>query len=41
VPDGPGLGIDLDESAFERFPYVAGETYAEVFPDHEAAGTRI
>jgi len=40
VPDGPGLGIELNESAFERFPYVSGETYAEVFPDHEAARIR-
>lgn len=36
APAGPGLGIEVDESAFERFPYVAGETYAEVFKDHEA-----
>jgi L-alanine-DL-glutamate epimerase-like enolase superfamily enzyme len=35
VPDGPGLGISIDEGAFDRFPYVAGETYAEVFPEHE------
>mgnify|MGYP000727913842 CR=1 FL=1 len=40
VPDGPGLGITIDESAFDRFPYVAGETYAEVFPEHEAGGFR-
>ena len=40
VPDGPGLGIELNESAFERFPYVSGETYAEVFPDHEAGRLR-
>ena len=40
VPDGPGLGITIDESAFARFPYVAGETYAEVFPEHEAGGFR-
>ncbi|MEO1020754.1 MAG: hypothetical protein AAFY56_24215, partial [Pseudomonadota bacterium] len=36
APEGPGLGIEVDESAFERYPYVAGETYAEVFKDHEA-----
>jgi L-alanine-DL-glutamate epimerase-like enolase superfamily enzyme len=35
VPDRPGLGISIDESAFDRFPYVSGETYAEVFPQHE------
>lgn len=40
VPDRPGLGIEIDESAFSRFPYVAGETYAEVFPEHEAGGFR-
>jgi L-alanine-DL-glutamate epimerase-like enolase superfamily enzyme len=40
VPDGPGLGVTIDESAFARFPYVAGETYAEVFPEHEAGGFR-
>jgi L-alanine-DL-glutamate epimerase-like enolase superfamily enzyme len=40
VPDGPGLGITIDESAFSRFPYIAGETYAEVFPEHEAGGFR-
>jgi hypothetical protein len=40
VPDGPGLGIELNESALERFPYVSGETYAEVFPDHESARIR-
>lgn len=36
APDGPGLGIEIDEAAFERYPYVAGETYAEVFKEHEA-----
>jgi L-alanine-DL-glutamate epimerase-like enolase superfamily enzyme len=35
VPTGPGLGIELDETLFESFPYVPGETYAEVFPEHE------
>jgi len=40
VPDGPGLGIDIDEAAFARFPYVAGGTYAEMFPDHETARLR-
>jgi L-alanine-DL-glutamate epimerase-like enolase superfamily enzyme len=37
VPQGPGLGIDIDEVAFARFPYRPGGTYAEVFPDHERA----
>ena len=40
VPEGPGLGITIDESAFDRFPYIPGDTYAEVFPEHEAGGFR-
>ena len=40
VPQGPGLGIDIDEAAFARYPYVRGGTYAEVFPDHERPGLR-
>ncbi|MFI7588771.1 mandelate racemase/muconate lactonizing enzyme family protein [Spongisporangium articulatum] len=35
VPDGPGLGVDVPDDLAERFPYVAGETYADVFPEHE------
>ena len=35
VPHGPGLGIEVDESSFERFPYESGRTYAEMFPEHE------
>ena len=35
VPSGPGLGIEVDESSFDRFPYVPGQTYAEIFPEHE------
>lgn len=35
VPTAPGLGIEIDEGAFESFPYRSGETYAEVFPEHE------
>lgn len=35
VPTGPGLGIDIDEEMFGSFPYRSGETYAEVFPEHE------
>lgn len=34
-PDGPGLGVTLPDDVAERFPYVPGDTYAEVFPDHE------
>ncbi len=35
VPQGPGLGIEVDETSFTRFPYEPGRTYAEMFPDHE------
>jgi L-alanine-DL-glutamate epimerase-like enolase superfamily enzyme len=35
APDGPGLGVSLPDDVAERFPYVPGDTYAEVFPDHE------
>jgi len=37
VPDGPGLGIEIDEAAFEELPYRPGATYAELFPEHERA----
>jgi L-alanine-DL-glutamate epimerase-like enolase superfamily enzyme len=32
---GPGLGVALPDDVAERFPYVSGDTYAEVFPEHE------
>lgn len=35
VPGGPGLGIDVDETSFDRFPYTPGQTYAQLFPEHE------
>ncbi|GAA0251387.1 mandelate racemase/muconate lactonizing enzyme family protein [Cryptosporangium japonicum] len=35
VPDGPGLGVDVPDDLADRFPYVPGDTYAEVFPSHE------
>lgn len=35
VPDRPGLGVDLPDDLAERYPYVSGETYADVFPEHE------
>ena len=38
VPEGPGLGIDIDESVFERFPYSPGLLWQELHPDH-GAGT--
>jgi L-alanine-DL-glutamate epimerase-like enolase superfamily enzyme len=40
VPNGPGLGLTIDETAFAQMPYVPGRTYAEVFPDHEASARR-
>jgi len=35
APDAPGLGVTLPDDLAERFPFVTGDTYAEVFPDHE------
>jgi D-galactarolactone cycloisomerase len=35
APDAPGLGVSLPDDIAERFPFVTGDTYAEVFPDHE------
>lgn len=35
IPDGPGLGIDFDEAVLDEFPHQPGDTYAEVFTDHE------
>jgi L-alanine-DL-glutamate epimerase-like enolase superfamily enzyme len=35
APDAPGLGVSLPDDVAERFPFVTGDTYAEVFPDHE------
>jgi hypothetical protein len=37
--------VDVDESELAKHPYVEGETYAELFPEHESgrtahAGTR-
>ena len=34
-PDAPGLGVTLPDDIAERFPYVTGDSYAEVFPEHE------
>jgi L-alanine-DL-glutamate epimerase-like enolase superfamily enzyme len=36
APSGPGLGVDVDEDLLDAFPYVAGDTYADVFPEHES-----
>lgn len=35
IPDGPGLGIEFDEAVLDDFPHERGDTYAEVFTDHE------
>jgi L-alanine-DL-glutamate epimerase-like enolase superfamily enzyme len=35
VPAGPGLGVTVPDDLATRFPYVAGDTYADVFPSHE------
>jgi hypothetical protein len=40
VPNGPGLGLTINEDAFASMPYVPGQTYAEMFPDHEASAYR-
>jgi len=32
VPDGPGLGIEIDESVFEKYPFKKGRFYPDVFP---------
>jgi hypothetical protein len=39
APSGPGLGVDVDESELAKHPYVEGETYAELFPEHESGRT--
>jgi L-alanine-DL-glutamate epimerase-like enolase superfamily enzyme len=36
APTGPGLGVDVDEALLAAHPYVEGDTYAEVFPEHES-----
>jgi L-alanine-DL-glutamate epimerase-like enolase superfamily enzyme len=35
APEAPGLGVSLPDDVAERFPYVPGDTYVEVFPEHE------
>ncbi|MCU1360726.1 MAG: mandelate racemase/muconate lactonizing enzyme family protein, partial [Ilumatobacteraceae bacterium] len=35
APDAPGLGVSLPDDVAERFTWTPGDTYAEVFPDHE------
>ena len=36
VPTGPGLGIRIDESILEAYPYERGTLYQEVYPEHGA-----
>ncbi|MEM8904277.1 MAG: enolase C-terminal domain-like protein, partial [Actinomycetota bacterium] len=39
APEGPGLGIEIDEARLADFPYVEGDTYVEMFPEHESGRT--
>lgn len=34
-PTGPGLGVEVPDDIESRFPYRPGDTYPDVFPDHE------
>lgn len=36
VPTGPGLGIEIDESIMDDYPYQRGTLYQEVYPEHGA-----
>lgn len=36
APTGPGLGVEVDEERLAAHPYVEGDTYAEMFPEHES-----
>ena len=39
APSEPGLGVEIDETELAQHPYVEGETYAELFPEHESGRT--
>ena len=39
APTGPGLGVDVDEEKLAAHPYREGDTYAELFPEHESGRT--
>ncbi len=32
IPEGPGLGIEIDESVLEKYPFRKGRFYPDVFP---------
>ena len=36
APTGPGLGVHIDEDLLDAHPYVAGDTYADLFPERES-----
>ena len=36
VPPGPGLGIELNESILEAYPFTRGTLYQEIYPEHGA-----
>lgn len=39
APTGPGLGVEVDEEKLARHPYRQGDTYVELFPEHESGRT--
>ena len=39
APTGPGLGVDVDEEKLAAHPHREGDTYAELFPEHESGRT--
>lgn len=36
APTGPGLGVEVDEERLAAHPFVEGDTYVEMFPEHES-----
>ena len=40
APTGPGLGVHVDEDLLDDHPYVPGDTYTDLFPEHES-GARL
>lgn len=41
APSGPGLGVEVDEDRLALHPYVEGDTYAEIFPEHESGRSAV